>query len=164
MHGDPFGGARFVNDALEKAADRGVRKRAAVVARGVGQNLVFTRRLVNRHAGSLFQASHFESALRTLIQKLNDFFVNLIHALPPVGDVHGVASRRDNPRRPASFNTLTRSRSAAEAASIDEAFSISETSAEPTTAASARPPSTETWPGSEMPKPTATGNCVTARA
>ena len=39
-------------------------------------------------------------------------------------------------------------------------LTLSETSAEPTTAASARPPRTLTWPGSEMPKPTAIGRLV----
>src|SRR5215468_1775467 len=122
-----------------------------IVARGVRQHFVFTRWLVNRHPGSLFEAPNLERALRTLVEKLNQFFVDLIHALPPVGNVHIVASRRESPWRPASFNTLTRSRSAVEAASTEEAFSISATSAEPTTAASARPPSTETWPGRAIP-------------
>ena len=59
---------------------------------------------------------------------------------------------------PAPFSRRIRRRTRAAASSALAAFSISSTSAEPTTAASAMPPSTATCAGSEIPKPTAIGN------
>src|SRR5487761_939609 len=56
-----------------------------------------------------------------------------------------------------------RSATAAAAALADEAFSISATSAEPTTTASAIPPSTVTCVGNDIPNPTAIGNDVNLR-
>src|SRR6267154_2141305 len=80
------------------------------------------------------------------------------------GAHHGATSRRERPWRAASLSAWMRLPSAVRAslAAAEEpdfvALSISETRAEPMTAASARPPRTETWPGSEMPKPTARGD------
>ena len=67
------------------------------------------------------------------------------------------------PSRAARFSTRIRSATASAAASGDAAFSISATSADPTTAASAIPPSTVTCVGSEIPKPTAIGSVVNFR-
>src|SRR5580698_7829023 len=72
--------------------------------------------------------------------------------------------RRLTPVRAADFSRRMRSATAAAATSGVAAFSISAISAEPTTAASAIPPSTVTCVGSEMPKPTATGSVVNFRA
>src|ERR1700676_2055104 len=62
VHGDALGGARFVNDPFEKAADGRIRQRATVVIFGVGQHFVFARRLIDRHARSLFEAPDLEGA------------------------------------------------------------------------------------------------------
>src|SRR6266852_756889 len=163
MHGVAFGGAGFVNDALEQTPDRGVGQWPCIVALSVCEHFVFPVRLVQRYLCLLLELADFEGAVRALVQELDELLVDFIDAAAPVAEVHGATSRRERPWRAASLNERTRSASAVAAASTDFAFSISETSAEPTTAASARPPSTETWPGSEMPKPTAMGSCVTLR-
>src|SRR5216683_5191007 len=163
VHGVALGGARFVNDALEEAADRRVRQRARIIAFGILKHLVLAVRLVQRNFRRLLEPADFKSTLRALVQKLNELLVDFVDAASPVTQVHGATSRRERPCRAASLSDRTRSASAVAPPSTDFAFSISETSAEPTTAASAKPPSTETWPGSEMPKPTAMGSCVTLR-
>src|SRR5260370_18334467 len=164
VHGVALGGARFVNDALEEAADRRVRQRARIIAFGILQPLVLAVRLIQRNFRRLLELADFKRTLGALVQKLNELLVDFVDAASPVTQVHGTTSRRERPWRAASLSDRTRSESATAAASTDFAFSISETSAEPTTAASARPPRTETCPGSEMPKPTAMGSCVTRRA
>src|SRR4029077_11768663 len=99
-----------------------------------------------------------------LVEKLDEFAVDIIDALPPITEHgHSATSRRDRQWRAAYFSERQRAATAVAAASPDFAFSISLTTAEPITAASARPPRTETWPGSEMPKPTAMGRFVMAR-
>src|SRR6266852_3360460 len=164
IHGVAFGGAGFVNDALEQAADRGVGQWPCIVALSVCEHFVLALRLVQRNFCRLLELADFERAVRALVQELDEFLVDFVDAAAPVGKIHGATSRRERPWRAASLNERTRSASARAAASTDFPFSISETSAEPTTAASARPPRTETWPGSEMPKPTAMGSFVTLRA
>src|SRR5215472_1493197 len=171
MHGVAFGGSGFVDDALEQAADGRVGERAGIVGFGVRQHFVFALGLIKRDMGRLLELANFERALRTLVEQLDELLVDFVDAPPPVGKVHGATSRRERPWRAACFRARTLSASAEEAASMAlpvapdlVALSISETSAEPTTAASARPPRTETWPGSEIPKPTARGSCVAARA
>src|SRR5439155_18345725 len=163
MHGVAFGGAGFVNNALKQAADRGVGQRTRIIALGIFQHFVFAFGLVQRNFGFLLELPDFERALRAFVQELHQLLVDFVDAAPPITQLHGATSRRESPWRAASLNDRTRSASAAAAASMDFALAISETSAEPTTAASARPPRTETWPGSEMPKPTATGRFVKPR-
>src|ERR1700757_1304241 len=46
VHGAAFGGAGFVDDAFEEAANGGVREGAAIIGFGVGKDLFFARRLV----------------------------------------------------------------------------------------------------------------------
>src|SRR5262249_24224817 len=150
VHCQAFRRTRFVNDAFKQSPDRRVTQRPFVVVGRVGQHFVFPRGLVNRHPGGMLQPTDFQRALRAFVEKFDELFIDLVHLAPPVGDIHIVASRRERPLRPASFRDCTRSRNAAAAASTEGAFSISDTRAEPTTAASARPPSTETCPGSEM--------------
>src|SRR5882724_3459438 len=178
VHGDTLRGTRFVDDALEQTANRCIRERPAVIVLRIFKNFPFTVRLIERQIRLLLQLPDFQRALRALVQQLNQLAVDFIDAAAPIGKVHvatsprrTLASRRESPLRPASFRERMRSASVVAAASIPAAFgfavvafSISETSAEPTAAASARPPRTETWPGSEMPKPTAMGSCVTLRA
>src|SRR5712692_3776975 len=164
MHGVAFGGAGFVDNALKEAPDGGVRQRPRIVALCVCENFVLTVRLVQRNLRRLFELADFEGAVRALVQEFDEFLVDFVDAAAPVGKIHGATSRRERPWRAASLNERTRSASAVAAASTDFAFSISETSAELSLAASPRPPRTETWPGSEMPKPTAMGSRVTARA
>src|SRR5437762_3289490 len=180
MHGVAFGRARLVNDALKQTANSGVGQRPGIVAFRVGQHFDFTLRLIQRDVCLLLELADFERAARALVEKLNELLVDFVDAAAPIGEIHGAtfpkklpgpSARRERPWRAACFKTRTFSDRADAAASMAladapdlVAFSISETSAEPTTAASARPPRTETSPGSEMPKPTATGRCVTPRA
>src|SRR5713226_7774466 len=164
MHGGAFGSAGFVDDALEEAADRRVRQRPRIVVLRVGQYFALAVGLVQRNFGLLFELADFQSAPRALVQELDELLIDFVDAAAPVAEVHGATSRRERPLRAACLSARIRLPRAAAAASTDCAFSISETSAEPTTAASASPPSTETWPGSEMPNPTAMGSCVTLRA
>src|SRR5579864_373461 len=164
MHGLALGAAGFVDDALEEAANGGVGKRARINALGIFQDFALALRLIERQVFGLLEFANLESAAGTLVEQLDEFAVDFIDLATPVREAHGATSRRERPRVAACLRERTLAASAVQAASTDFAFSISETSAEPTTAASARPPRTETWPGSEMPKPTAMGSCVTARA
>src|ERR1700682_6279440 len=163
MHGGTLRRARFVNDAFKEPANGGVRQRAGIMRLGILQNFFFALGLVERKIRFDLEAADFQGAFGTLVEKLDKFSVDFVDALAPSVEVHRIASRRERPLRPASLSDATRVASAEAAESMDEAFSISATSAEPTTAASASPPKRETWPGKEMPKPTAMGSCVLAR-
>src|SRR6266849_4489950 len=164
MHGLALGAARFVDDALEEAANGSVGERAGIDALGVFQDFALALGLIERKILGLLDFADFEGAAGTLVEQLDEFAVDFINLAAPVGERHGATSRRERPWVAACLSDRTRAARAALAASTDLAVSISETSAEPTTAASARPPRTETWPGSEIPKPTAMGSCVAPRA
>src|SRR6266446_7845329 len=164
VHGVALGGAGFVNDAFEQTANRGVGQRTGIVVLGVREDFAFAVRLVERNLRRLLQFADFKRTLRARVQEFDEFLVDFVDTAAPVAEVHGATSRRERPWRAASLSGRIFSARAKAAASMDDALSISETRAEPMTAASARPPRTETWPGSEMPKPTAIGSCVTARA
>src|SRR5262249_23193070 len=132
---------------------------------------LFALRLVKRQICFLLQLSDLQSTLRTFVEQLHEFRVQLVDAATPITQIHGATSRFESPACAACFNERMRSVSAALARSIavsDRSFfvadSISATSAEPITAASANPPKTETCPGCEIPNPTAIGNCVAALA
>src|SRR5713226_6492041 len=164
MHGFAFGAARFVDDALEKATHGGVGERAGIDALGVLQDFALALRLIQRKIFGFLDFADFQRTAGTLVEQLDELAVDFIDLATPVAESHGATSRRERPCVAACFSERTRAARAVPAASTDFAFSISETSAEPTTAASARPPRMETWPGSEIPNPTAMGSGVTARA
>src|ERR1700686_107574 len=164
MHGFALSAARFVDDALEETANSGGGERAGVDALGIFEDLTLALGVIERKILGLLEFADFESAAGTVVEQLDEFAVDLIDLAAPIRECHGATSRRERPRVAACLRERMRVAREALAASTDFAFAISETSAEPTTAASARPPRTETWPGSEIPKPTAIGGCVTARA
>src|SRR4029077_3368852 len=164
MHGFALGAAGFVDDALEEAANCSVGERTGIDALGIFQDFALALGLIERKIFGLLEFADFESAAGTLVEKLDEVAVDFIDLAAPVGEAHGATSRRERPRVAACLSERMRAARAALAASTDFALSISETSAEPTTAASARPPRTETWPGGEIPKPTAMWSCVTGRA
>src|SRR6266852_6093689 len=147
MHGVAFGGAGFVNDALEQTPDRGVGQWPCIVALSVCEHFVFPVRLVQRYLCLLLELADFEGAVRALVQELDELLVDFIDAAAPVAEVHGATSRRERPWRAASLSGRILAARAEAAASTERVFSISETRA-----------------GSEMPKPTAMGRCVTLRA
>src|SRR2546427_8331451 len=163
MHGRPFDRARFVNDPLEQPPDCCLGARPAVRALHAFEHFAFALRLIERLMFRLLYVPDFDGAARPLVQQLDELLVDLIDAAAPLIDGHGATSRRLIPCRAASFSARTRSPRAAAAASGDFARSISFTSAEPTTAASASPPRIETCPGSDMPKPTAMGDRKSTR-
>ena len=158
-----LGAAGFVDDALEEAANGGVGERAGIDALGVFEDFALALGLIERKIFRLLDFADFESAAGSLVEQRDEFAVDFIDLATPVGESHGATSRRERPWMAACLNDRTRVARAELAASTDFAFSISATRAEPTTAASARPPRTETWPGRDMPKPTAMGSRVTAR-
>src|SRR6266436_5640580 len=164
MHGFALGAARFVDDALEEAANGGVREWAGIDVLGVLEDFALALGLIERKIFGLLDFADFQRAAGTLVEQVDEFAIDFIDLATPVGESHGATSRRERPRVAACLSKRTRAARAALAASTDFAFSISETRAEPTTAASARPPRTEMWSGREMPKPTAMGSCVMARA
>lgn len=88
MHGDAFGGARFVDDALEETANRSVGQRTLVVAGGVGENFIFARGLVDGHAQFLLELADLERTLRAFIEQFDELSVDFVHAATPVADVH----------------------------------------------------------------------------
>src|SRR5271169_6114466 len=112
----------------------------------------------------------FDRAFGALIQQRHEFQINFIYAAAPIIDAHDGFSlpagipRWLTPDLPACFKLRIKFATASAAASGVAAFSISATIAEPTTAASAMPPRTETCVGSEMPNPTAIGSRVAFRA
>src|SRR4029077_12678266 len=164
MHGLALGAAGFVDDALEEAANGSVGERAGVCALGIFEDFALALGLIERKILGLLEFADFEGALGALVEQLDEFAVDFIDLATPVREGHGATSRRGRPGEAAFFSEGMGGARASLAASMDFAFSISETSAEPTTAASAKPPRTETWAGGEMPKPTAMGSCVTERA
>src|SRR6266478_2189763 len=144
MHGLALGAARFVDDAFEEAANGSVGERAGVDALGVFQNFALALGLIERKIFGLLEFADFEGAAGTLVEQLDELAIDFINLATPVGEGHGATSRRERPCVAACFRVRIRAARAALAASIDFAFSISETRAEPITAASARPPRTET--------------------
>src|SRR5215471_11779574 len=95
MHGKTLGGTGFVDNTLKEPANGGVRKRAFVVAFGVAEHFVFTSGLVDRKALLLLDTANFQRALRALIEQVDEFLVDFVHAAPPVSDVHTTASPID---------------------------------------------------------------------
>src|SRR5713226_1701368 len=121
VHGRALHDARFVQDALKQPSDGGVRQ------------------------GSLIGALHtFQHLARALGQQLDQLAVDLVNLTAPVVNRHGRASRRLRPWLAACLSERTRAATAEAASSTEAARSISSTSTEPTTAASARPPRIET--------------------
>src|SRR5882762_6540640 len=98
MHGVAFGGAGFVNDALEETADRGVGQRAGIIALGIGEHFVLAVGLVQRNFGLLFELADFQSAARTFVQEFDELLVDFVDAPSPVAEVHGRAPRHRRPR------------------------------------------------------------------
>src|SRR5260370_35759289 len=99
MHGVAFGGAGFVNDALEQAANGGVCQWTGIIAFGVLDHFVLAVGLVQRNFGRLFELADFQSAMRALVQELDEFLVDFVDAAAPVGDVHGRFPRHRRPER-----------------------------------------------------------------
>src|SRR5260370_9264005 len=170
MDGLALGAGGFIDDALEEGGDGGVGERGGLDGLGMFQDLALGVGLIERKILGVLELGDFEGAAGTLVEEFNEFAVDFIDLAAPIGESHGATSRRERPWVAACLRERTRWASAAAAASIaagecgsdNVACSISATSAEPTTAASARPPRTGTGPGRGMPKPTAMGGCVTA--
>src|SRR6202171_6110665 len=155
--------SRFIQDALEQPPDRCVRQRPGIRVHRRIENFFFAVMLIQRLTGGLLDPADLDDAVRALVQQPHELPVNFIDFAAPIFDAHARGSRRLIPATAALFNNFTRAVSASAAASTVPARSISSTSAEPTTAASANPPSIDTCPGSEMPKPMAMGSSVTRR-
>jgi len=85
VHGQALGRAGFVDDALEKAANRGMGERPLVVVFGILQNFLFAIRLVERQMLFLFEFADFQRALGTFIEKLDQFAVEFVDAAAEVG-------------------------------------------------------------------------------
>src|SRR5580698_36529 len=159
---------RFVDHPLEEAANRGVVQRTGVGAFGVIQHIFLAIRLIYRQTHGALQTTDFDGASRSLVEKIEKLAIDGVDAAAPIFDrfrCHHLPSLagRLTPSRPARFKRPTRSPTASAAASADEDCSTAATIAEPTTAASAIPPSTATCDGSETPNPTAMGKRVCAR-
>src|SRR5882724_11009934 len=133
IHSVAFGGAGFVNDAFEKAANRGVGQRARIVVLGVREDFAFAVRLIERNLRRLLQFADFKRALRARVQEFDEFLVDFVDTAAPVAEVHGATSRRERPWRAASLSGRIFAARAKAAASTERAFSISETRAEPMT-------------------------------
>src|SRR3984893_9762885 len=99
MHGFAFGGARFVDDALEQTADRSVRQRSGVRTLGIFQDFALTVGLIERKIFRLLGLADFQRPARALIEKLYEFAVDFIDAAPPITERHVATSRRESPRR-----------------------------------------------------------------
>src|ERR1700689_2452893 len=67
VHGFAFGAARFVDDAREEAANRGVGKRAGIFALRVPNDFALAIGLIERKISLLLDFSDLERAMRTLV-------------------------------------------------------------------------------------------------
>jgi hypothetical protein len=93
MHGFAFGAAGFVDDALEKAADGGVGERAGIGALGIFQDFALAIGLIEREILGLLELADFESAVRALVEKFDEFAVDFIDAAAPITQGHGATPR-----------------------------------------------------------------------
>ena len=161
--------SRLVNNSLEQPPDRGIGQRPRIRALHIPQNFVLARRLIDRQSLQMFLVADLQRAMRALVQQRHEFQINFIYVAAPIIDAHDGFSlpagipRWLTPDLPACFKVRIKFATASAARSGVAAFSISATIAEPTTAASAMPPSTETCVGSEIPNPTAIGKRVCCR-
>src|SRR5882757_9917525 len=130
MHGLAFGAAGFVDDALEETTNGGVGERAGVDALGVFKDFALALGLIEREIFGLLEFTDFEGAAGTLVEQLDEFAIDFVNLATPVGKGHGATSRRERPWVAACLSERMRVTRAAQAASIDFAFSISDTKAE----------------------------------
>src|SRR5690349_5732063 len=84
MHSVAFGSASFVNNALEQAANGGVRQRTRIIALGIRQHLVLAVRLVQWNFRLLLELADFQRALGPLVQKFHQFLVDFVDTASPV--------------------------------------------------------------------------------
>src|SRR5712672_4069855 len=89
MHGLALGAASFVDDALEEAANGGVGERAGVDALGIFQDFALALGLIERKIFGLLEFTDFESAPRTLVEQLDEFAIDFIDLVTPIGESHG---------------------------------------------------------------------------
>src|SRR5215475_5789833 len=97
MHSGAFGGAGFVNDSFEEAANGGVRERTFIVALGVLKNFFFAIRLIERQICGLLEFANFQSAARALVKQFDEFAVKFIDAAAPIIESHGATSLFESP-------------------------------------------------------------------
>src|SRR5258707_13101243 len=89
MHGLTLGAARFVDDALEEAANGGVGERAGIDALGVFEDFTLALGLVERKVFGLLDFADFESAAGTLVEQLDEVGVDFTDLAAPVGEGPG---------------------------------------------------------------------------
>src|SRR5580765_2755645 len=89
MHGEAFGGAGFVNDALEQAANGGIGERSFVIVLGIFDDFLLAIGLIERKIGLLLQSADFQRALRAFVQKLDQLAVDVVDLAAPVSEAHG---------------------------------------------------------------------------
>jgi hypothetical protein len=98
VHGFALGAARFVDDALEEAADRGIGQRSGIGALGVLQDFALAVGLIKRKILRLLEFADFECATGSLVEKLDELAVDVIDAASPITEqAHSATSRRDRP-------------------------------------------------------------------
>ena len=97
-----FGGAGFVNDALEQPANRAVAERPLIVVFGILQDFPFAVRLIEWKMLFLFKLADFQRASGTLVEELDQLAVEFVDAAAEIGEgVHAIAplsNRREIPR------------------------------------------------------------------
>ena len=79
-----LGRAGFIDDALEKASNRGVRQWPLVIVFGILQDFLFAIRLVQGQIRLLLQLSDFQRALGPFVQESHQLAVDLIDAASPI--------------------------------------------------------------------------------
>ena len=88
VHGFAFSRARFVDDALEEAADGGVGERAGIDALGILQDFTLAVGLIKRKILRLLELADLERAAGALVEKLDEFAIDFIDLAAPVGESH----------------------------------------------------------------------------
>src|SRR5690349_1927695 len=152
---------RFVDDPLEETRDRvGPERPFGRDTPHVRDHLLLALGLVHLDAEVFLEAPDLARHARALVEQPHQHFV---HAVDVVAQIVHPAHRYTRAGRPAAFNQRTYSSTRGISSGDPLSFAMTDTSALPTTAASAKPPISATCSGRETPKPSASGSDVCAR-
>jgi len=91
MHGVAFGGAGFVNDALEETADRGVGHGPGLLRFGIGEHSFSRSAGTAEFLASCLSCRFPERSANVRFKEFDELLVDFVDAPSPVAEVHGRA-------------------------------------------------------------------------
>src|SRR5438067_4535742 len=167
----PLEPARLVDDAFEQPRDRvGPERPFRRDAAHVCEHLLLALGLIHLDAEILLDAADLARHARALVEQPHQHFVHAIDVVAELVEPAHRYTRTGRPSarsaasvRPAPFSQRTYSSTRGIKCADPLSVAITDTSALPTTAASAKPPISATCSGRETPKPSAIGSDVCAR-